>query len=62
MTNFETASFYDKQNKLTSAKVYYQELVTLYPETPAAAMAQKRLQDLTQDHEQAAKPKKFLLW
>lgn len=62
MTSFETASFYDKQKKFTSAKVYYQELVIQYPETPAAAMAQKRLEALSGSQEAPAKPKKFLLW
>ncbi len=62
MTSFETASFYDKQGKLTSAKVYYQEILTRYPEAPAAALAQKRLDELANATETTAKPKKFFLW
>ncbi len=62
MKNFDTASFYDKQKKWTSAKVYYQEIVTGYPETPAAALAQKRLEELTRTDE-PQQQKKFLgLW
>lgn len=41
--DFETASFYEKQKKLASAKVYYQEIVNRYPETPAAERAKERL-------------------
>ena len=62
MTGFQTASFYDQQKKWTSAKVYYQGVVSQYPETPAAAMAQKRLEELTRQKDEPAKPKKFLLW
>ncbi len=62
MTSFETGAFYDKQNKRASAKVYYQEIVTRYPETPAAELAQKRLEGMIQQTDAPAKPKKFLLW
>ena len=62
MSGYETAAFYDKQGRLTSAKVYYQEVITKFPETPAAGMAQKRLEDLVKNPGESAKPKKFLLW
>lgn len=63
-TNYEVAAFYDKQKKYDSAKVYYQGVVTDYPETPAAATAKKRLDQLTESQTQ---PKgsggfKFKLW
>ncbi len=45
-TSFETAAFYEKQKKYNSAKVYYNEVVTKYPETPAAAKAKKKVDEL----------------
>ena len=63
MTGFETAAFYDRQKKWTSAKVYYQEVVTGYPETPAASLAQKRLEELSRQSEPESRKKGFLnLW
>lgn len=63
MTLYETASFYDRQNKMASAKVYYQEALTNFPETQAAQMSQKRLDQLAQKQDQPQQPKKFLgLW
>lgn len=63
MTLFETGTFYDKQNKLTSAKVYYHEAITGFPETSAAELAQKRLEQLSKQNDQPQQPKKFLgLW
>ena len=46
MTNFETAVFYEKQGKLNSAKVYYEQVARQYPETPAAQEAKKRAEDI----------------
>ena len=46
MTQFDIADFYERQNKLASAKVYYQEVITQYPETASAAEAQKRLDEI----------------
>ncbi len=63
MRNLDTASFYDKQGKATSAKVYYQEIVTGYPETPAAALAQKRLEEMNRQRDEHSGQRKFLgLW
>ena len=45
-THFETGAFYEKQKKYASAKVYYQEVITQYPETPAAVEARKRIDDI----------------
>ncbi len=44
--SFGVADFYEKQKKWASAKVYYEELIHNYPETPAAAEAKKRLEDV----------------
>ncbi len=55
------AVFYDKQNKWKSAKVYYQELIRNYPETPAAVEAKKGLEDLIRNETSPPKPK-FKLW
>jgi outer membrane assembly lipoprotein YfiO len=46
MTNLETAAFYEKQKKLSSAKVYYEEVVRQYPETPAAQEARKHIEEI----------------
>jgi outer membrane assembly lipoprotein YfiO len=63
MTAFEQGAFYDKQNKPTSAKVYYQEVVSKYPDTTVAAEAKRRLENiLKKDMGVKPKGKKFLLW
>lgn len=49
MTQLETGIFYEKQKKFASAKVYYQEILTKYPETPAAVEARKRIEGLIQE-------------
>jgi outer membrane assembly lipoprotein YfiO len=51
---FDVAEFYEKQKKWKSAKVYYQELVGNYPETPAAAKAQKRLERVIREENEPA--------
>jgi len=43
MTNFDLAAFYEKQQKYKSAKIYYEEVITKYPETAPAEEAKKRL-------------------
>ncbi len=45
-TSFETAGFYDKRGKTSSAKLYYQEIVTKYPETSFAQPSRKRLDEI----------------
>lgn len=40
------ATFYERQQKWASAKVYYEELIQNYPETPAAAKAKKGLEGM----------------
>ncbi len=42
-SNFEIASFYERQKKWMSAKVYYQEITDQYPDAPIAPQAQERL-------------------
>ena len=43
---FEVAQFYERQRALESARIYYQDIVAHYAETPWAAKAQARLQAL----------------
>ncbi|MBI3252307.1 MAG: outer membrane protein assembly factor BamD [Candidatus Omnitrophica bacterium] len=49
MTQLDVADFYEKQNKFASARVYYQDLITQYPETPASAEARKRLDGIVKE-------------
>lgn len=44
--NFEIAAFYEKQKRYPSAKVYFQEIVDQYPETPSAQQAKQRLEGI----------------
>ncbi len=62
--SFNVATFYERQKKWSSAKVYYQELIQNYPETPAAAMARKRLDDVIRNQNKPAPSKlsKFKFW
>ncbi len=63
-TSYETAVFYDGQKKFSSAKVYYQEIVTKYPESPFTERAKKRVDEIVNAESGApAKPKSgFRLW
>lgn len=45
-TAFETGSFYERQKKIGSARVYYSDLIRQYPETQAAGKAKERLERL----------------
>lgn len=47
-----TASFYERQNKLSSAKVYYQEIVTKYPDTSSGEIAKKKIEEIVQRESQ----------
>ncbi len=47
-TNLDTARFYEKQKKYKSAKVYYDEIVTKYSDTPSAEEAKKKVEELNQ--------------
>ncbi|MBI4433029.1 MAG: outer membrane protein assembly factor BamD [Candidatus Omnitrophica bacterium] len=58
-TQLGVAEFYDRQKKWESAKVYYQEVASKYPETQAAAKANKRLDSLRgKDDSLKSKPKR----
>jgi outer membrane assembly lipoprotein YfiO len=46
LTNLETAQFYEKQGKVASAKVYYQEVASKYPDTPSGEIAKKKVDEL----------------
>ncbi len=66
-TSFETGLFYDKRGKFKSAKVYYQEVATQYPETEFAPRARKRLDEIVtteSDTQAPGKPGKpwFKIW
>ena len=61
MTYFQTASFYEKNKKYASAKLYYQEIVSKYADTPMAEEARKRLDSVLQKETAPEKPK-FRLW
>lgn len=45
----ETAQFEERQNNQAHAKELYQEIIRLYPQTPAAQTARDRLAALDQD-------------
>ncbi len=63
--NFEVGAFYERQKKLSSAKVYYSEVTQKYPDTPAAEDARKRLQNILQAESGEKKPGSkpwFRLW
>ena len=56
--SYDVAAFYEKQQKWSSAKVYYEELIRNYPETPSAAAAKKKLEDVIRRQNEPA-PSKF---
>lgn len=43
---YNIASFYEKQNRYSAAKIYYKEVVDAYPETPWAEKAAEKLKSL----------------
>jgi outer membrane protein assembly factor BamD len=62
-TYFEMASFYERQKKYPSAKVYYEEIVSKYPEAPVAAEARKKVDQLVKMINKEPEPKRgFRLW
>lgn len=62
-TSFETGEFYEKRKKASSAKLYYQEIVSNYPDSPVAEEARRRLDRIVaQESKPAGKGKRFLLW
>ncbi len=62
-TSYDIASFYEKQNKWDSAKVYYQEIATKYSDTPLAGIAKKKAEEMIQkENAPAASHKKFWLF
>ena len=52
--SYEVAAFYEKQKKWASAKVYYEELIRNYPETPSAATAKKKVDDIVRRQSEPA--------
>ena len=55
MTSFQTAEFYEKQNKYRSAKVYYEGIVEKYPDTLVAEKARKKVEELVKKENEPAK-------
>lgn len=51
-TLWETALFYEKRGKFKSAKVYYQDIVANYPETPSAEGARKKVDEMLEKENQ----------
>lgn len=45
---YDIARFYEKQNKISSAVVYYKDLVKKYPDTEHAQKAEEKLKELNQ--------------
>ena len=62
LTHFETGSFYQKQKKYKSAKIYYQEILEKYPEAPIAQEAKKRLEEVVKKDNEPAPKFGFRLW
>lgn len=58
MTNYQTAIFYEKQKRMSSAKVYYQQVIRQYPETPAAQEAKKRVEEIVKNETVPSKSSK----
>ncbi|MGH7198746.1 MAG: tetratricopeptide repeat protein [Candidatus Omnitrophota bacterium] len=54
LSNLETAQFYEKQGKLASAKVYYQEVANKYPDTPSGEIARKKADEFASGDEKKA--------
>ena len=45
-TSFETGLFYEKRGKFKSARVYYEEVVSKYPETTFAEQSRKKVDEM----------------
>jgi outer membrane assembly lipoprotein YfiO len=60
--SFENAEFYDKRKKLASAKVYYQEVATQFPETRYAERARRRLDEIAASESEPKSKPRFRLW
>ncbi len=61
-TSFEVGAFYEKQKKFSSAKVYYQEVVSKYPETALAVEAQKRVERIVRQENEPKQKAGWRLW
>lgn len=57
-TAYDIAAFYEKQSKWDSAKVYYQEITAKYSDTPLAATAKKKAEEMIQKENAPAPPQK----
>ncbi|OIO36475.1 MAG: hypothetical protein AUJ72_05855, partial [Candidatus Omnitrophica bacterium CG1_02_46_14] len=64
LTNLQTAAFYEKQKKLSSAKVYYEEVIRQYPETSSADAARKKIEEIIKNDIEPSKSSKpwYQLW
>ncbi len=57
--DFDVAAFYEKNGKLNSAKVYFEEVVRGYPETASAEEAKKRIDDIARKEAEPDSGSKF---
>ena len=60
--NFDVAAFYKKQKKWKSAKVYFEQIVRDYPDTPSAALAKKEIEGVVRSESLPAQKSKWLPW
>lgn len=62
--SLNVALFYERQKKSSSAKVYYEELIRDYPETPAAQTAKKNLNNVIREQSEPKRSKfsKLKFW
>ena len=62
-TGLDTAEFYERLKKYKSARVYYEQIVASYPETPAAEIARHKINKIDQRESEPKKSGfKFRLW
>ncbi len=64
-TYWDTAEFYEKQSKLGSAKVYYQEVVDRFPDTTYGERAKKKVAEMvisSSQKESAPKKPWYKVW
>lgn len=60
---YDTAKFYENLNKEKSAKIYYQQIVSKYPDTSYAKEAARRVEEIVkQENAPKAESKGFKLW
>ena len=61
-TSYETAEFYEKNDKLKSAMVYYREIVDKFGDTPYGEKAKKRIDELSKRENTPPGKPWFKIW